>query len=98
MTCTSPHSGQATVTVVVGLSKSLSATIITLTPHLQRHVDIVVITVAHILRRGHSISKNFHTEVIYKGWPVVRAALDQRVRKKSTERGDRGTLEKLTAL
>src|SRR5262249_7915881 len=81
MTCTSPHSGQATVTVVVGLSKSLSATIITLTPHLQRQVDIVVITVAQILRRGHSTYKRFHTEVIYEGWPVLRAAFDQRVRK-----------------
>jgi hypothetical protein len=88
MTCTSPHSGQETVTVVVELSKSFCATIITLTPHLQRQVDIVVITVAQILRRGHSTSKQFHTEVIYEGWPVLMAALDQQVRKMSTKRDD----------
>jgi hypothetical protein len=59
MTGASPHSGQATVTVAVGLSRSLSATIITLTPHLQRHADTIVITVPQILRGGHITSKHF---------------------------------------
>jgi hypothetical protein len=59
MTGASPHSGQATVTVAVGLSRSLSATIITLTPHLQRQADTIVITVPQILRGGHITSKHF---------------------------------------
>ena len=64
MTGASPHSGQATVTVAVGLSRSLSATIITLTPHLQRQVVTIVITVAQILRGGHSTSKHFPSNIV----------------------------------
>src|SRR5262245_7773201 len=47
----SPHSGQATATVAVGVSRSLSATIITLTPHLRRQVDTIVITLPGICYR-----------------------------------------------
>src|SRR5262249_43472656 len=54
-----PQSGQATVTVAVDLSRSLSATIVALTPHLQCQVATTVITVPQILRRGHNSSKHF---------------------------------------
>src|SRR5262249_52585708 len=78
----SSHSGQATLRVAVGLSRSFSATIITLTPHLQRQVDTIVITVPQILRGGHRTSKHFpkHQCPAARTNSTVKAYLVQRQR------------------